>query len=260
MREQSSSSQQDICKPTWISHKEERRQKILKARNLTKQKSFLITIILLAAFVGTGCSALNAGDSELEKSPGVEHPETAGFRVITREEIDPPVPAFEFSLTDQSGETINLVDMRGSVVMITFLYTHCPEACPLVAANFRNVQDQLSAAIDKKELIQVLVTTDPERDTPERLKRYSQALGGRWYFLTGNMQDVQEVWDGYEIYREVRERTEEIVVFHSYKTYLIDQEGNLKFEFVGVWYPDDILPDIQNMLNQTEETSYAKNN
>jgi protein SCO1/2 len=193
-----------------------------------------------------------------EISPGVEYPEASGFRVISREEIDPPVPAFDFSLTDQTGETLTLKDLRGSVVMITFLYTHCPEACPLVAANFRNVQDQLSDVIDQKELVQVLVTTDPERDTPERLMRYSQALGGRWHFLTGTMQEVQEVWDGYDIYREVRERTEEIVVFHSYKTYLIDGEGNLKFEFVGVWYPDDILPDIEDLLNHSQETKNEK--
>jgi protein SCO1/2 len=198
------------------------------------------------SLLAMGCTSGN----NLERSPGVDHPETAGFRVISREEIDPPIAAFEFSLTDQSGEIVNLVDLRGSVVMITFLYTHCPEACPLVAANFRNVQDQLSDAIDQKDLVQVLVTTDPERDTPERLLRYSQALGGRWYFLTGTFQEVQEVWDGYDIYREVRERTEEIVVFHSYKTYLIDRQGNINFEFVGVWYPDDILPDIANLLNQ----------
>jgi len=220
---------------------------------------FTISILLLIIFA-SGCAPANSVDAELERSPGVEHPESAGFRVISREEIKPIVPAFNFSLTDQSGEQLSLSDLDGSVVMITFLYTHCPEACPLVAANFRSVQDQMSSAIDSDELVQVLVTTDPERDTPERLIRYSQALGGDWYFLTGTMQEVQEVWDAYNIYREVKERTAEIVVFHSYKTYLIDQNGNLNFEFVGVWYPEDIIPDIQNMLNHNEENIDEKSN
>jgi protein SCO1/2 len=228
---------------------------------MSKQRiSKLAISLLLLTFLAVGCASANSQSVELEQSPGVEHPESAGFRVISREEIDPPVPAYNFSLTDQSGEQISLADLDGSVVMITFLYTHCPEACPLVAANFRSVQDQMINSIDSKELVQVLVTTDPERDTPERLIRYSQALGGDWYFLTGTMQDVQEVWDGYDIYREVKERTEEIVVFHSYKTYLIDQNGNLKFEFVGVWYPEDIIPDIQNMLNRNEEINDEKIN
>jgi cytochrome oxidase Cu insertion factor (SCO1/SenC/PrrC family) len=61
-----------------------------------------------------------------EISPGVEYPEASGFRVISREEIDPPVPAFDFSLTDQTGETLTLKDLRGSVVMITFLYRGLP--------------------------------------------------------------------------------------------------------------------------------------
>ena len=228
---------------------------------MSKQRiSKLAFALLLLTFLAVGCASVTSESVELEQSPGVEHPESAGFRVISREEIDPPVPAYNFSLTDQSGEQISLADLDGSVVMITFLYTHCPEACPLVAANFRSVQDQMINSIDSKELVQVLVTTDPERDTPERLIRYSQALGGDWYFLTGTMQDVQEVWDGYDIYREVKERTEEIVVFHSYKTYLIDQNGNLKFEFVGVWYPEDIIPDIQNMLNRNEEINDEKIN
>lgn len=224
----------------------------------TKRHRALLIVFLFSILV-TACANSDQANIEIEQSPGVDHPETAGFRVVTREEIDPPIPAFNFSLTDQSGEIITLEDLSGSVVMISFLYTHCPEACPLVAANFLNVQEQLSQAVSNKELIQVLVTTDPERDTPDRLKRYTQALGGEWYFLTGDIEDVREVWDGYNIYHEIRDRTEEIVVFHSYRTYLIDHLGNLKFEFVGVWYPDDILPDLQIMLNQTEECNNAQN-
>jgi protein SCO1/2 len=219
-----------------------------KSKNLLLVFRFAVLNLLIL-----GCAANSTVGSQIEQSPGVEHPETAGFRVVTREQISPPVAAYNFSLIDQSGEIVSLEELEGSVVMISFLYTHCPEACPLVAANFRSVQDQLITDIDSRELIQVLVTTDPDRDDPDRLRRYTEALGGQWYFLTGSTEDLQKVWDGYSIYHEIRDRTQEIVVFHSYKTFLIDRQGNLQYEFVGVWFPDDILPDIQYLLNQNEE-------
>ncbi len=226
---------------------------------MTNKRLSIKLLFFLCTILISACAQSSQAPKNIEQSPGIDHPETSGFRVVTREEIKPPIPAFNFSLVNQNGEILQLEDLSGSVVMISFLYTHCPEACPLVAANFKNVQGQLSEAVTDRELIQVLVTTDPERDTPDRLLRYTQALDGQWYFLTGTFEQVQEVWDAYDIYHEIRERTEEIVVFHSYKTYLIDHLGNLKFEFVGVWYPDDILPDIKSMLIQTEEFIDAQN-
>lgn len=212
----------------------------------------LIIALFGFSFIISACGSDHEDFLSEEESPGVEHPDTAGFRVVTSEELDPPIPGFNFTLTDQNNELVSLEDLHGSVVMMTFIYTHCPEACPIVAANFRQVQNQMSEAIVQKDLILVLITTDPERDTPSRLKRYTQALGGDWYFLTGELETMQEVWDSYDIYWEIRDRTQEIVVFHSYKTYLIDQDGKIRFEFTGVWYPDDITPDIQILLNEGE--------
>jgi protein SCO1/2 len=184
-------------------------------------------------------------------SPGVEHPETAGFRVVEREEKDPPVPASNFTLIDQTGEPVSLDDFKGQVVMMSFLYTNCPEACPLVAANFVNVQRQVSEGPKAENLIQILVSTDPENDTPNRLRAYTRGIGGQWFFLNGDLEDVAKVWEAYNIYREVQERNREIVVYHSYRTFLIDQDGQIRFEHVGVWFPDDILPDVQLLLDET---------
>ena len=208
-----------------------------------------LKIICTAAFMLVWLSACGAKDN-VEQSPGVDHPETAGFRVITRTELENPKPAFNFELTDQNNSPVSLQDLRGQVVMITFIYTHCPEACPLVAANFVAVQNRLPEAIDSHQLALVLVTTDPARDTPDRLQKYTNALQGKWSFLTGSLEEVQTVWDGYDVYWEIKERTKEVVVYHSYKTYLIDQSGDIRFEFVGVWYPDDIIPDILKLIEE----------
>ena len=205
--------------------------------------------VLLLLSVLTGC---RGGDNPAvtDVSPGVEHPDTAGFRVIERVPYDPPEEAYPFDLIDQNGERLTLEDLRGSVLMVTFIYTHCPEACPLVAANFRNVQYELEEEVAGKDLVQVLITTDPDRDSPERLLRYTRALNADWYFLTEELDVLREVWDGFDVYWEIKDRSREVVVFHSYKTYLIDREGNMRYLFVGVWYPEDIIPDIKNLIEE----------
>jgi protein SCO1/2 len=140
--------------------------------------------------------------------------------------------------------------LKGQVILLGFLYTNCPEACPIVAANFAQVRHKLGDAPNAGNLAQVLVSTDPENDDLRRRKVYTQGIGGDWFFVGGQLEDVAPVWDAYEIYREVVERNQEVVVYHSYRTYLIDQEGKIRYTFIGVWYPDDINPYILNILGE----------
>lgn len=217
--------------------------------NHNKTSVYFILIIII--FLLSACNSSNNNRSILnDESPGVEHPDTAGFRVIERIEYEEPINAFNFDLINQNNTRVTLDELRGKVVMIGFIYTNCPEACPIVAANFVNVQKELIDHIDNEELALVLITTDPERDTPDRLLRYTKALNGNWHFLTGELEVLKEVWDGYDIYWETKDRNKEVAVFHSYKTYIIDKEGQIRYEFIGVWYPGDILPDIKFLLSE----------
>jgi protein SCO1/2 len=227
--------------------------RIVARRKPSEQGAAIPLFVFVVLLVLSSCQLVRSEadpTAEVEKSPGVEHPETAGFRVITREQVDPPFPADDFTLTDQFGESINLSDFRGSIVMMTFLYTNCPEACPMVAANFVQVRRQVADTENAGDLVQILVTTDPENDTENRRKVYTQGIGGDWFFLGGELEDVASVWADYEIHREVQERNKEIVVYHSYRTYLIDREGRIRFEHVGVWYPVDYTPDVVTLLSE----------
>ncbi len=204
--------------------------------------------VLLLVLVLAAC-APTPGQPTL-RSPGVEHPESAGFRVLERIEKDPLIPATDFTLIDQNQEEISLSDFRGKVVMMTFLYTNCPEACPLVAGNFVSVKKQITARTDADDLVQILISTDPENDTPRRLSVYTSSIGGDWHFLTGELEEVAHVWDAYNIFREVQDRNEAVVVYHDYRTYLIDPDGMLRYEHIGVWYPTDIVPDVETLLDE----------
>jgi len=206
--------------------------------------------ILLAALACQGRAAPAPTPTE-GPSPGVTHPEIAGRRIVKREVVDPPVPAPEFRLTDRSGQLLSLSDLRGKIVVLSFIYTHCPDACPLLAANYVQLQREFPDALDRGDLALVFITTDPERDTPERLQQYTQGMGGKWYFLTGSFAEVEKVWQAYGVHREVRERTKELVVYHSYKTFLIDRQGNIRIRHIGVWYPRDVIPDVRQLLEES---------
>ena len=82
-------------------------------------------------------------------------------------------PAPPFTLTSQDGKPVALADLRGKVVAVTFIYTGCPDFCPLLTQKMVDVQDALGADFGAK-IAFVSITLDPEHDTPEVLKDYAQ--------------------------------------------------------------------------------------
>jgi protein SCO1/2 len=108
-------------------------------------------------------------------------------------------PAPGFSLTDQNGQAVSLADLRGKAVVLTFLYTSCPDVCPLTTVKFQRAIRQLGP--DAQRIAFVAVTVDPETDTPQRLQQYTRAMGmsGRLTFLTGSRAQLEPVWKAYYV-------------------------------------------------------------
>lgn len=109
----------------------------------------------------------------------------------------------DVSLLTQHGNTVNLrSDVVGDkIVVIDFVYTTCTTVCPVLSAILGQVQGQLADRLGK-DVILVSLTVDPLRDTPERLKAYSEKhrAGGGWYWLTGNKQTVDDVLQQLGVY------------------------------------------------------------
>ena len=85
-------------------------------------------------------------------------------------------PAPDFDLTSQDGKRVTLADLRGKVVAVTFIFTMCPDICPMLTSNMAQVQEMLGADFGKSVAF-VSITIDPENDTPEVLKDYAEAFG-----------------------------------------------------------------------------------
>ena len=159
-------------------------------------------------------------------------------------------PAPAFSLTTQEGAQLALKDLRGKVVAVTFIFASCTDTCPLLTAKLAGLQERLGTAFGAKVFF-VAITVDPERDTPEVLKRYAQAHGvnpAGWAFLTGTPAEIQQVARHYGIYVKKRPRGE---VDHTFLTSLIDPSGTLRVQYLGVRFnPDELLHDLQALVRE----------
>ncbi|MDQ2952182.1 MAG: SCO family protein [Chloroflexota bacterium] len=111
-----------------------------------------------------------------------------------------PALAHDFTLTDGvTGDAVTLSSLRGNVVALAFLYTHCPDVCPLTAAQLRAAQGQLGQ--DAVRVRFVAVSVDPEGDTPSAVKAFSLAhdLRDNWRYLIGPRAALQSVWTAYGV-------------------------------------------------------------
>jgi protein SCO1/2 len=156
-------------------------------------------------------------------------------------------PAPEFTLTDQDGKRVALKDLRGKVLAITFIFASCADTCPLLTSIMAGIQDRLGAAFGPRVHF-VSITVDPERDTPEVLKRYAEAHGantGGWAFLTGTPAEIREVAKRYGVFFRKTARGD---VDHTFLTSIVDRNGTLRVQYMGVRFnPDELLRDLQSL-------------
>jgi len=137
-----------------------------------------------------------------------------------------PLPAPDFTLIDQDGNTMQLSGLRGKVVLLDFIYTSCPGPCPLLSRKFSQFQKTLGERVGK-EVVLLSITVDPQHDTPAVLKEYArryQADTAGWKFLTGSTQAIVSVAYQYgaDFYGEPGKE-----INHLVATYIIDRAGNM---------------------------------
>jgi len=171
--------------------------------------------------------------------------------------IDPPAPAADFTLTSEQGEYWSLDDQAGSLVMVFFGYTTCPDVCPATLGEMKEVRRRLladSRLRDKAETISfVFITVDPQRDTPERMGKYTAVFDPAIIGLTGSEAELEVVWNSYGVYRAISntDTAAGYLVDHTARVYLIDQDGNLRLTYPFGTPIDDMLQDVRFLLKQS---------
>jgi protein SCO1/2 len=159
-------------------------------------------------------------------------------------------PAPDFTLTSQDAKPVALADLRGKVVALTFIYTECPDICPLLTQKMVEVQDALGADFGAKVAF-VSISLDPEHDTPEVLKDYSQFWGARldgWRFLTGSPEAVRDVTRRYGVFFAKKEDSS---VDHTQLTTLIDADGQMRVQYLGARFdPEEFRRDLLSLVDK----------
>lgn len=158
-------------------------------------------------------------------------------------------PAPDFTLTDGvSGAPLRLASLRGSVVALTFLYTHCPDVCPLTAEYFRQAQERLGS--DASKAVFVAVSVDPDHDTPADVQRFSAAhrLDHNWHYLIGPAAALRSVWNAYFVGQRGGDPSG--LVGHTDVIYLIDAQGRTRVILHSVDGVDALTKDMRILARE----------
>jgi protein SCO1 len=159
-----------------------------------------------------------------------------------------PAPAFE--LVDQDGQRRSLASLRGKVVLLDFVYANCPGPCPILTGTHVRVQRTLPDDV-KTAVWFASVTLDPERDTPEALRRYATSRGAdlaSWSFLAGKPAEVEDVLARYGVGKAPGTNGE---IQHVVVTFLIDREGRIAKRYFGLeHHADDLAKDVAELARK----------
>ncbi len=138
----------------------------------------------------------------------------------------------DFSLINQDGKEVKFSDFKGKYLLVFFGYTYCPDVCPTSMLRISDVLDELG---DYKKYVKVLfISVDPERDTPEALKKFISFYDktGKYIVgLTGKPEEIKKVAKQFRaFYQKVPVKNKEVgyLVDHSAYIYLVDPKGIIR--------------------------------
>jgi protein SCO1/2 len=159
-----------------------------------------------------------------------------------------PKAVTDYVLTDSNGETLNLSDLRGKHTLLYFGYTYCPDFCPATLSDWRVISRGLGDDAEKVNF--VLVSVDPERDTPETLTRYLAPFDGTIMGVTGEDATLRAMADEFGAFFEPVSAGDSplYTVDHTASQFLLDDEGNFITVYSFGTPVDVIIEDLQTKL------------
>jgi protein SCO1/2 len=172
-------------------------------------------------------------------------------------ELKENVTAKDLSFVNQDSLEINYPEIiKNKIAVIGFIYTHCPDICPMTTHNMQLAEEQLSGD-ELKNVKFILFTFDPERDSPNVLKKYAfvrEMNMKHWELLTGNKNNIDSLLKIFNIkafhddttYNKMGEAS--YFIIHTDRISLVDNDGNLRKIYKGsTAKPEELTNDIRNL-------------
>jgi protein SCO1 len=156
-----------------------------------------------------------------------------------------------FQLTNQNGQPFGSAQLTGKIWIADFIYTTCPGPCPMISTRMGELQKPL----EKTDVHLVSFSVDPEKDTPEVLRKYADNLHAdpkRWAFLTGTKSSIYKLsHDGFKLAVSDRSEAEGMPV-HSTRMVLVDRHGEIRgyYDAIGPEAITKLVADTTHLLRE----------
>jgi protein SCO1/2 len=192
---------------------------------------FAVMLVVAAAVVGCGGGGA-----------------TANSKLDLQGEIRPAKQAPEIALRDWTGRPVRLAQYRGKAVLLTFVYDHCPDTCPLIVSKLHQALVELGPSASKAQI--VAVSVDPVGDTPKTVRAFltERQMLGRMDYLIGSKKQLAPVWKAYGIdvggSPERRESPRNRTVSHSAIIYGITGRGKELSLYDQLFKPSEVAHDV----------------
>lgn len=154
----------------------------------------------------------------------------------------------DMAIPDTNGQLRTLNDYQGKVTVVFFGFTQCPDVCPTALAELSQTMNLLD---DKADQVQVLlISVDPERDTPEVLSAYVGAFHPDFVGLTGNLEQLHTAAQSFKAYyaKAPGPTPEQYTMDHTASFYVFDKKGEARVLIAGDASAPDIASDIRQLL------------
>jgi protein SCO1/2 len=202
-------------------------------------------IVLLGGCGGSGGTPAS-GQTPVPKGQSTSsNPKYAGIAAAPAKAAPPLV------LNDSLGHPVNLDQYRGKVVLVTFIYTHCPDVCPLIVGNLHTALGRLGQEAGKVQV--VAVSVDPRGDTPRTVRAFlrTHRMTRRMEYLIGSRPQLESVWRAWNILAKgPRTSTSPDVVEHSALIYGISASGKITTLYSSNFSPSQVVHDVPILASE----------
>lgn len=200
----------------------------------------LASLLVLVVIAG-GVALLTLGGSS---GASAKRQQAKAENFDAAEVLTPPAAAPPLSLKNYLGQRVNIASYRGKTVLVTFLYTNCPDVCPLIASNLRVAQNLMGPKEASKTQV-IAVSVDPRGDTPKAVASFlaRHEMTGRMQYLIGSAGELARVWKAWGV-GSIRDSKQPQFVNHSGLIYGITGSGKRLTIYAANFQPSEIAHDV----------------
>lgn len=152
----------------------------------------------------------------------------------------------QFSLPDTEGRVRTIADFKGQAVLLFFGFTQCPDVCPTALGRAVEARKLLGAEGPKVAVL--LISVDPERDTPEVLREYTKLFDPSFVALRGDAAQLAETAQAFRVFYEKVPTGSSYTMSHSTLSYVFDPQGRLRLAVRHEQSAADLAADLRNLL------------